>query len=123
MRLRKGIVLAAMFLCFGTIYYIFDPSTNTFFPRCPFYALTKLKCPGCGSQRALHEMLHGNILDAVKYNALLVFSVPFIAFALYIELNKNKYNQLYVKLSSRQFATTYFVIIIIWWILRNIIII
>ena len=28
---------------------------------CLFYALTDLYCPGCGTLRGLHELLHGRI--------------------------------------------------------------
>lgn len=42
--------------------------------------MTGLNCPGCGSLRATHCLLHGNVGDAIKLNPLLVISIPFLAF-------------------------------------------
>ena len=40
-----------------TLYFFINPST-AFFPKCPIYSTTGIYCPGCGSQRALHDFLH-----------------------------------------------------------------
>lgn len=48
-------------------------------PPCPFYWLTGLYCPGCGSTRALHALLHGDIAQAWAMNPLLVSTLPLIA--------------------------------------------
>ena len=37
---------------------------------CPFYELTGLYCPGCGSGRAARALLHGQLGAALGYNAL-----------------------------------------------------
>lgn len=41
-------------------------------PACPFHALTGLYCPGCGSLRALRHLLHGEVLQSLQCNFLLV---------------------------------------------------
>lgn len=48
-------------------------------PPCPFLALTGLYCPGCGSTRALHALLHGDLGHALAMNPLLVLSLPLLA--------------------------------------------
>ena len=53
-----GLVVAAL-VVFGFIYFALDPSRSDLFPRCVFLSLTGYKCPGCGSQRAIHALLHG----------------------------------------------------------------
>ena len=58
------------------VLYFFDPSYHSFYPRCLFHQTTGLFCPGCGSLRALHELLHGHFAAAVHLNALLVVSLP-----------------------------------------------
>jgi hypothetical protein len=58
------------------ILFFFNPSRHGFYPICYFHSITGLKCPGCGSLRALHELLHGNVLEAVRLNALLLLCLP-----------------------------------------------
>ena len=71
------IALAALFaVC---IYAKFDPETTPF-PKCPFFWATGLKCPGCGSQRALHQLLHLRVGAAFGYNACLVLFIPVLLF-------------------------------------------
>ena len=56
----------------------FNPVTAGFFPQCPFHALTGLNCPGCGLTRGFHALFHGDVLEALRYNALL----PIYAFVI-----------------------------------------
>lgn len=51
----------------------FNPTTAGFFPVCPLYALTGIHCPGCGLTRGFHALLHGDVLTALHFNALLPF--------------------------------------------------
>jgi hypothetical protein len=62
--------------------YLFDPSESSFFPPCPFRALTGLLCPGCGTTRAIHQLLHGNLVAAVTLSPLLVLISPTLGYAL-----------------------------------------
>ena len=55
--------LGAMVLLFA-----FDPATTTFFPSCPFRLLTGWSCPGCGTLRAVHALLHGHFGVALHDN-------------------------------------------------------
>lgn len=49
-----------------------DPTSPSWPLRCPSLAVFGLFCPGCGSQRAVHSLLHGEFGAAVAYNPLLV---------------------------------------------------
>src|ERR1700743_3243391 len=60
-----GIVLITALL---VVYFLYNPVKYRFFPKCPFYSLTGFACPGCGSQRAIYNLLHGNILKAIRFN-------------------------------------------------------
>lgn len=53
-----------------------DPHRAGSFPTCPWRALTGLACPGCGSLRALHDLLHGRLLEALGHNAMFVLVLP-----------------------------------------------
>lgn len=63
------------------LYFSFDAAKYSFFPSCLFYKYTHLYCPGCGSQRCLSALLHGHIVKAIFYNALLVLSLPFVLYS------------------------------------------
>jgi hypothetical protein len=64
------------------VLYRFNPLQVHFYPRCPLYVMTGIYCPGCGALRAGHALLHGHVLTALDYNALLVVTLPFLAWAL-----------------------------------------
>jgi hypothetical protein len=76
-RLRLGLALGAAVALMG-MYFALDPAHYPF-PRCPFYLLTGLHCPGCGSQRATHALLHGHLGQAAGLNLLAVLSLPLLA--------------------------------------------
>ena len=61
---------------------IFDPATSGIFPPCPVRYLTGWYCPGCGSLRAIHQLLHGDLWAAWALNPLTVILLPFLAYGL-----------------------------------------
>ncbi len=42
---------------------------------------TGLSCPGCGSTRMLHSLLHGDVLAAARYNVLALLMAPVFGWA------------------------------------------
>jgi hypothetical protein len=80
--IRRGtVVVGVTALCAGSAYlYIFNPAGSGIYPICPFHALTGLYCPGCGTGRALHQLLHGNVLAAMRLNSFAVIMLPPIAY-------------------------------------------
>jgi hypothetical protein len=61
----------------GLVLFCFDPRRYHFYPTCFFHQTTGLLCAGCGSLRALHQLLHGHLGTAFRFNPLLVISLPF----------------------------------------------
>ncbi len=61
---------------------VFDPATSGIFPPCPVHYLTGWYCPGCGSLRAIHQLLHGNLRAAWALNPLTVVLLPFLTYGL-----------------------------------------
>lgn len=121
MRRTLIIILAiAALLVFGIIYYALDPSQSGMFPRCTFLTLTGYKCPGCGSQRAIHALLHGDVVGAFKYNALLLISIPWIALCLYAETQRIRNPRLYTRINAPQLMWLFLITVLLWWLLRNI---
>lgn len=73
------VVLALAVLSAGAlVLFLFNPSDGGFYPFCAFYRSTGLLCPGCGSLRATHLLLHGHIVGALHFNVLFVLSLPFL---------------------------------------------
>ena len=66
----------------ATYLFIFEPGKTGFFPACPFRAVTGFTCPGCGSTRGLHRLVHGDVVGAFEFNPLMVLSLPFLLYAL-----------------------------------------
>lgn len=46
---------------------------GVFFWKCPFVYFFGIECPGCGFTRALQNLMHGNFLEALSLNFLIVF--------------------------------------------------
>ena len=64
-----GVATAAVVL------YVFDPATSALFPSCPLRVWTGWLCPGCGTLRAMHALLHGHVGAAMHDNALATLAV------------------------------------------------
>ena len=79
---RAVMVACAVLLPVGIAALFFlDPEETSGFPRCPVFALTGWKCPGCGTARALHAALHGRFADALRLNAALPVALALVAYA------------------------------------------
>ena len=109
--------LAALVVA-AVVYFTFDPSHSAWFPKCPFLVLTGYKCPGCGSQRAVHALLTGNLATAWHYNALLVVALPFIALLLAGLAMRRRYPRFDAALNSLWVIWTVLVGIIAWWLVH-----
>jgi len=115
-------LLVIILIFLSAIYYQFNPARYRFFPRCPFYTLTGFDCPGCGSQRAIYSLLHGKLTDAIRFNILLVVSLPFLAIHFFYKLKSVilrkdvRWNIIYHPLTPK----IIFTIVIFFWIIRNI---
>jgi hypothetical protein len=60
--------------------YFNNPATSGLFPPCTFHYLTGLYCPGCGSGRALYQLMHGNLAAAFRLNPLAVSLLPVLVY-------------------------------------------
>jgi hypothetical protein len=113
--------VAALLASGAAFFYFFDPATSPIFPPCPFHFLTGLWCPGCGSARALHALIHGRLLAALDLNPLMVVSLPFLGYAAV------SWGLRYLTGSGlpRIFTAPFWgwfvvVVVILFWVLRNI---
>lgn len=76
MSLNK-VLLAVLTIVITAFYFFWNPSELHFLPICPFNYLTGFFCPGCGGQRAFHDILHGNFKNAFHNNPLIFFVLIF----------------------------------------------
>lgn len=111
----SGIIATAL------VYLFFYDAISSFIAPCPFYAATGLYCPGCGTLRALRQLIHGNLLGAFRLNPLMVLLLPFVGYALI--------SQALLKVIGRSlpgvFIKPFWIwallgIILLYWILRNV---
>ena len=98
-------------LAAAAILFFYDPSELALYPKCPFYVVTGYKCPGCGTLRGLHALLHGHLIQAMQFNLLMVLSIPLLGLLI---LSKK------VRLNA-VLGWTILAIVLIWWVVRNII--
>lgn len=112
-----------MLLIVGVIYYLFNPAESGLFPPCPFHSITGLECPGCGSQRTFHYLLHFQLKDAFFTNPLLVIAIPYIITGIYVEYfgGKEKYPRVRKILYGKNAIVFVLIVIILFWIGRNLV--
>lgn len=73
------VALGAAALGMAVLLFVFNPSEGGPFPPCPTWTLAGVYCPGCGAARASHQLLHGRVEEALRYNSLLVLMLPVLA--------------------------------------------
>jgi hypothetical protein len=74
---------AALLLGCCVLLFFFNPALHSFYPRCAFYQMTGWQCPGCGGLRAAHQLLHGQVVEAFRLNALAVLAMPLVTWLLW----------------------------------------
>lgn len=76
---RMAVVLiGATAVVIAAALFAYDPAEKNALPGCLFHDLTGLYCPGCGSCRALHQLLNGHVGAALELNPLMVLALPFL---------------------------------------------
>ena len=65
----------------GVTLFAVDPNEPGHYPTCPFLLTTGYYCPGCGALRAVHDLLHGDLLGAIARNPLAVVALPYLLLA------------------------------------------
>ena len=109
-----GIILALL--------YCFNPTETALAPKCIFRAVTGWSCPGCGMQRFLHAFMHGRILEAFRYNYLLLILLPYLAliFAERLLLKGERQQHWKNIIEGPRMAMVMCIIAPAWFIIRNI---
>jgi len=90
-------------------------------PGCFFRKFTGFECPGCGMTRASHAFLNGRILEAFRFNPVGMVLFPLALLGIGLELlGWVRGKPFPYRLGfGRWGATVIAVVMIAWWILRN----
>lgn len=110
---------AVVVVALCVVYYRHDPSEGGL--KCTFKLLTGLDCPGCGSQRAFHAILHGRWAEAWGFNPFVFFAAPLGAFYFVVEGGRRLWPRFYAAAVHPALLIFYFIAIMAYWIGRNII--
>lgn len=117
------IVIIIPLIIIGFYHTFYKIEDTNWINQCTIHRFTGLECPGCGGQRSLHLLLHGDIEQALHYNAFFVISLPFLAYfyimAVRVYILKQKSCQKSFIFSS-WFGFGLLTFVILFFILRNI---
>lgn len=119
-RLAVPALALTAFAGLAIFYFIADPATSRWAPKCLFHTLTGLNCPGCGSQRFFHALLHGHFIEAIHYNALFIIAIPYLLLLALTSFFPARFPRLFRLLYAPTSISILIAIIIAWTILRNI---
>lgn len=100
---------------------VFNPATVWFFPPCPFRLLTGYLCPGCGTLRALHQLLNGHLAAAFRLNPLMLLLLPYVGYSAASSALETAFGRTLPQLFIRPvYIWILLAIIVLFWIGRNI---
>lgn len=112
------LLVAAAAVGLLAVAYTFNPDGGAFpYPRCLFRQLTGWQCPGCGSARALHALLHGHPLRAFAFNPALPFLAALGIGALIVDRKGSP--RLRRALFSAPAVAVLLVAVVLWTVCRN----
>lgn len=114
--IRRFLIAAAIVVGFSTV-LIIDPAEHPLIPACPSRSFLGIFCPGCGSVRALHALLHLDVEQALAMNPVT------LAFLLYLGVLGSaivlKRDDVAERLTGQASARLWLVGLLAFWILRN----
>lgn len=93
----------------------FEPTADSWYPKCMLHQWTGLHCPGCGATRACRAVVQGDLWTAVRYNPLLIVGGPLIAASLWWQRRRERRGGPYAPWLS----WTICIVVIAFFILRN----
>jgi hypothetical protein len=86
---RRNLLILGTAAIAAAVLFFFDPATEGFYPPCLFRTFLGVQCPGCGSLRAAHQILHGNLAAAWALNKPFLIALPLAAGAVLFTLLRN----------------------------------
>lgn len=114
------ITITTVLLISGMILRNYNPATVAIYPPSPFRVITGFYCPGCGTLRSLHQLLHGHWLKALDLNPLMIIALPFLTYSYIVFSVRVLLHQVlpFPFIKSR-WIWGMLKLILVYWILRN----
>ena len=120
-RVLWTVVILLIMALLAAVYFFVDPMEVRWMPKCIWKVATGTDCPGCGSQRMAHALMHGDLKGAWHANAYAFCLLPLIALMLWLELCRERFPRLYCSVHSPVVIRALVASVFIWWIVRNVI--
>ena len=108
----------AVLVAGAVVLYRIRPEKTWWMPPCMFHEVTGLYCPGCGTGRGFHKLLHGDLVGAWRMNPLTVSMIPLTIYLIAICYRKRPDGKASAPPSWLGYAVI--VAVVAFWILRNI---
>lgn len=124
MRDRRIVWVVSLFVLLAVlavVYFFIDPMEVRWMPRCVWKVATGTDCPGCGSQRMAHALMHGDLRAAWHANAFALCMLPVVAGLLWLEFYRERYPRLYRSVHSPVVIWSLAASVFVWWVFRNLI--
>lgn len=98
-----------------------DPNESGHYPTCPFLAISGFYCPGCGSARAIHALVHLDIGTALSLNVFTVLVMIPIAVFYYVRWTSERFlgRSVRKRMAHPAFIWVLFFGLMAFWFLRN----
>lgn len=119
-RRGRGLAILLGLGLLGAYYFASDPAGGGLFPRCLFLQATGYRCPGCGLQRALHALLHGEVAEAFAYNYYLLVILPVALLVGATFILPRRMGWLDQLLRKPLLLATLALLTLLWWVGRNV---
>lgn len=115
-------VFPVLLVLLGGFYYLVNPFVEGFPIKCVWLSLTGTTCPACGVQRAIHELMSGHPLAALRYNYFFIISVPYAMTAVLVTWYNwhHTLDRLRTWCFHRYTLRAYVCLYFLWWVGRNV---
>lgn len=107
--------------CLAGVVYVglVDPNQPGHYPMCPFLYFTGCYCPGCGTLRAVHALVHGHLGEALGFNPLTVIMMPVLACGWLRWLSRAARGRTDGQYVHPALLYGWVVLILVFWVVRN----
>lgn len=114
-------ILATLLVFLGVVYFFVDPMEVRWMPRCLWKMTTGTDCPGCGSQRMAHALMHGDLRAAWQANAYALCMLPLLGGMVWLEFSRERYPRLYRRVHAPAVIWGLGASVLVWWLIRNLV--